>query len=761
MSILGTRVLRVEDPKFLTTGGVYTGDLRDPRLTGAAHVTYVRSVMAHARITVDASGAREQPGVLAVFTADDIADIDPPPPVIGLIPAALSRPWLARDVVRYVGEPVAAIVTEQPYDGEDAAELVFVDYDPLPVVVDPREAVTDALVLHPDHGSNVAFASDFGDIDSLFDGCEVVVRQEIVNQRVAPAPLEVRSSACVWGEDGRLTFWGSTQQPHGARDSLAKSLQLEPSQVHFIAPDVGGGFGAKFGLSVEDVFLAVMSRRLGRPLRWVESRTENMLGMGHGRAQFQTVTIGGRRDGKVEAYAIEVTQDSGAYPNMGMMLPLMTQIMATGVYDIPKLAVRFKSVVTNTAPVVAYRGAGRPEATAAIERAIDVFAAEVGTDVVDIRRRNLLPPDRFPLTTPAGANYDSGEYEKALDAVLEAGDYAGLRAEQQQRRDRGDRVVLGIGLAVYVEITAGPSAGKEFARINVRPDGEVVVYTGTSPHGQGHATTFAMLAAEELGVPVEQVTVVHGDTDLVARGGGTGGSRSLQLGGSAVQKGAVETVEAATQVAADLFEAAPGDVLLDKDRGGFSVAGTPGVFRSWAEVATAADADQGILVDTDFQAEGATFPFGAHLSVVEVDLDTGRVELLRHITVDDAGPVLNPVIVEGQRHGGIAQGAAQALYEEAIYDEDGNPQTTNFADYAFPSAAELPDFQLIEMATPSPMNGLGVKGIGEAGTIGATPAVQNAVVDALSHLGVKHIEMPTTSERVWRAIQSAAGKESA
>ena len=418
-------------------------------------------------------------------------------------------------------------------------------------------------------------------------------------------------------------------------------------------------------------------------------------------------------------------------------------------------------MVTNTAPVVAYRGAGRPGGHCG-HRASDRRICRRGRDRCG-RYPAAQPaaPERFPLTTPAGANYDSGEYEKALDAVLEAGDYVGLRAQQQQRRDRGDRVVLGIGLAVYVEITAGPSAGKEFARINVRPDGQVVVYTGTSPHGQGHATTFAMLAAEELGVPVEHVTVVHGDTDLVARGGGTGGSRSLQLGGSAVQKGAVETVEAATQVAADLFEAAPGDVLLDKDRGGFSVAGTPGVFRSWAEVATAADADQGILVDTDFQAEGATFPFGAHLSVVEVDLDTGRVELLRHVTVDDAGPVLNPVIVEGQRHGGIAQGAAQALYEEAIYDEDGNPQTTNFADYAFPSAAELPDFELIEMATPSPMNALGVKGIGEAGTIGATPAVQNAVVDALSHLGVKHIEMPTTSERVWRAIQASAGKESA
>jgi carbon-monoxide dehydrogenase large subunit len=761
VSVLGTRVLRVEDPKFLTTGGVYTADLRDPRLTGAGHVTYVRSVMAHARITVDASAAREHPGVVAVFTAEDLTDVSPPPPVIGLIPPVLGRPWLAREVVRYVGEPVAAIVTEQPYDGEDAAELVFVDYDPLPVVVDPRESVTDATLLHPDHGSNVALASDFGEIDSIFDGCEVVVRQEIVNQRVAPLPLEVRSSACAWGADGRLVFWGSTQNPHNARDFLAKALDLNTAQVHFIAPDVGGGFGAKFGLSVEDLLLAVMSRRLGRPLRWVETRTENMLGMGHGRGQLQTITIGGRRDGTIEAYGLEILQDSGAYPSMGMMLPFMTQIMATGVYDIPKLAVRIKSVVTNTAPVIAYRGAGRPEATAGLERAIDVFAAEVGADPVDIRRRNLLSPDRFPLTTPAGAQYDSGEYEKALDAVLAAADYAGLRAEQQRRRDQGDRVVLGIGIAVYVEITAGPSAGTEFARINVRPDGGVMVYTGTSPHGQGHATTFAMLAAEELGVPVERVTVVHGDTDLVARGGGTGGSRSLQLGGSAVHKGAVETVEAARAVAADLFEAAPGDLLLDKDRGGFSVAGSPGVFRSWSEVATVADAEQGIVVDTDFQAEGATFPFGAHLSVVEVDLDTGRVELLRHITVDDAGPVLNPVIVEGQRHGGIAQGVAQTLYEQAIYDEDGNPQTTNLADYAFPSAAELPDFELLDMATPTPLNRLGVKGIGEAGTIGATPAVQNAVVDALSHLGVKHIEMPTTSERVWRAIQASAGKESA
>ncbi|HET6908145.1 MAG TPA: xanthine dehydrogenase family protein molybdopterin-binding subunit [Mycobacteriales bacterium] len=756
MSILGTRVLRVEDPKFLTTGGVYADDLRDPRLAGAGHVTYVRSVMAHARITVDAQAARELPGVIAVFTADDFADLDPPPPPMPFIAPALARPWLTKDVVRYVGEPIAAIVTEDRYAGEDAAEMVSIDYEPLPVVVDPRAAATDEVVLHPAHGSNTALAFETGQLEGLFDGCEVVVRREITNQRVAPVPLEVRSAACAWGDDDRLTFWASTQSPHGARDFIAGALKLDKDKVHFITPDVGGGFGAKFSVSVEDLLLAVMAQRVGRPMRWVETRTENLLGMGHGRAQLQTVTIGGSRDGKIEAYSLEVLQDTGAYPHFGAVLPFMTQMMATGVYDIPKLAVRTRSVATNTAPVLAYRGAGRPEATAAIERAMDLFAAEIDLDPAELRQRNLLPPERFPLTTPAGANYDSGEYAKALQAVLSAAGYDDLRAEQRRRRESGDRKALGIGVSVYVEITAGPEAGEEFARVNVKPDGSVVVYTGTSPHGQGHSTSFAMIAAEELGVPVERVTVVHGDTDLVARGGGTGGSRSLQLGGSAVHKGSLETVEKARDLAADMFEAAAGDVVLDKARGGFSVTGSPDEFRSWAEVAADADAEHGLIVDTDFQAEGATFPFGAHVAVVEVDLDTGQPRLIRHVTVDDAGPVLNPVIVEGQRHGGIAQGVSQALFEEVLYDADGNPQTTNLADYAFPSAAELPDFDLVEMATPSPLNPLGVKGIGEAGTIGATPAVQNAVVDAVAHLGVQHIEMPTTSERVWRAIREAS-----
>ncbi|HMC71168.1 MAG TPA: molybdopterin cofactor-binding domain-containing protein, partial [Mycobacteriales bacterium] len=423
-------------------------------------------------------------------------------------------------------------------------------------------------------------------------------------------------------------------------------------------------------------------------------------------------------------------------------------------------AVRTKSVCTNTVSTVAYRGAGRPEATAAIERAIELFAAEIGMDPAEVRRKNFIPPDRFPLTTVGGANYDSGEYEKAMDAVLEAAGYDALRAEQRRRRESGDRNLLGLGLSTYVEITGGLEPWTEFARVNVKPDGSVIVYTGVSPHGQGHATTFAMVASEELGIPFDRITVVHGDTDQVARGGGTLGSRSLQLGGGAVHQGAIEAVVKARETAADLFEAAPGDVVLDKGRAGFHVAGSPDKFRTWAEVAAGADAEHGLIVDTDFNATGASFPFGAHLAVVEVDADTAQPRLVRMVTVDDAGPVLNPVIVEGQRHGGIAQGAAQALFEEVLFDADGNPQSTNFADYAFPSAAELPDYELVVMETRSPHNPLGVKGIGEAGTIGATPAVQNAVVDAVAHLGVRHIDMPTTPERVWRAINVALRAQS-
>ena len=596
----------------------------------------------------------------------------------------------------------------------------------------------------------------------MFDGCEVVVSKEIVNSRVAPSPLEVRGTACAWGDDGRLTIWTSTQNPHASRDGIAAACGVEPAQVHLITPDVGGGFGAKIGTSPEDILVAILSKSVGRPLRWTETRTESMQAMGHGRAQFQTVKIGGRRDGTVTAYALQVVQDAGAYPNLGAFLPYFTQTMAPGVYDIEKVAYKSVSAVTNTCHTLAYRGAGRPEATAAIERAMDLFAAEIGMDPAAVRRKNFIGKDKFPFATPTGATYDSGDYEGALDKVLAAAGYDDLRAEQKRRREAGDPKQLGIGVSAYVEITNGAGPFEELARVEVHPDGNVTVWTGTSPHGQSHATSWAMLASDELGIPVERITVKHGDTDEIASGGGTMGSRSLQAGGVAVHEVSVLTVDKAKQVAAELLEAAEGDIQLDKERGAFHVAGSPDEVKSWAEVAAAAAEtggnDRGLVVEGTFTAQGATFPFGAHVAVVDVDTGTGRVELTRVVTVDDAGVVVNPIAAEGQRHGGIAQGAAQALLEEMRYDADGNPITANFADYGFITADLLPSFELVDMATPTPVNPLGVKGIGESGTIGATPAVQSAVVDALGHLGIRHIDMPTTSEKVWRAIQEGGAR---
>ena len=759
MSILGTRVVRKEDPKFLTVGGTYVDDVRDPRLDGAARATFVRSTMAHARIaSIDVTEALAAPGVIAVLTAADLG-LAPLPPSIPLLNQAMVRPLLADGTVRFVGEPVALVLSEDGRSGEDAAELVFVDYEPLQAVVDPEDAVRDEVVLHAEAGTNLAMEMDFGSDPDLFAGCEVVVSQRVVNQRVAGAPLEVRAGAAAWGEDGRCTYWCSTQAPQASRDALQTALGLEPGTVHLIAPDVGGGFGAKIGCSAEDIVVAWAARHLGRPVRWVETRTENMTNMGHGRAQIQRLTIGGRRDGTVEAYRLELLQDTGAYPAMGGILPYLTRTMSAGVYAFPKVECNLRSVATNTAPTVAYRGAGRPEATAAGERAMDLFAAEIGMDPAEVRRRNLIPTDAFPYTTAVGTTYDIGDYTGALDRALEASGYEQLRAEQARRREDGARTALGIGVSIYVEVTAGPTAGGEHGRVVVNADGTATVYTGTSPHGQGHVTSWSMIVSDRLGIPMDDIQVVHGDTDLVPNGVGTFGSRSLQLGGTAVHEAAGKVLDVARSLAGDLLEANPDDVVLDTQTGRFHVRGTPAVAKTWVEVAAAAG-DGGLDVETEFTAESPTFPFGAHVAVVEVDLETGKVTLARMITVDDAGRLLNPLLVEGQRHGGIAQGVAQALLEEIVYDADGNPVTSNFADYAFVSACELPSFELVAMETPTPVNPMGAKGIGESGTIGSTPAVQSAVIDALSHLGVRHIDMPATSERVWRAM-SAAGEESA
>jgi aerobic carbon-monoxide dehydrogenase large subunit len=771
MSILGTRVIRTEDPRLLTSGGVYVDDLREPELAGAVRATFVRSPVAHALITgIDASAALEQPGVIAVLTVADMTDLPAPPPVEPPAddapppegPVPLGPPWseplLAVDRVRFVGEPVALVLTDSAYAGEDAAELVSVDYQPLPAVASIDAALAADSLLYPDAGTNVC-TQGRGEVtdDSIFDGCEVVVEGDVINQRVACLPLEGRSTAAAW-VNGKLTVWTSTQNAQIARLILT-AVGLPPEAIRVVAPDVGGGFGAKIGVDRESIIIAWAAKHVGRPVRWVETRSENLLAMTQGRAQRHHIKIGGGRDGRIEAYRLDVIQDTGAYARMSGFLPMLTNLMAPGVYDIPAVQAGYKVVVTNATPIAAYRGAGRPEAAATIERAVDWFAAEAGVDPADVRRLNFIRKEQFPFVTKTGAPYDTGDYEGALDKVLAAAGYEELRAEQQRRRDAGDTRQLGIGLASYVEITAADGGAGETAKVEVHDDGTATVYTGSSAHGQGHHTAFAMIVTAELGIPMDKVEVIHGDTDLIPDGIGTYASRSLQLGGSAVRKAAIEVKDEAARQAADLFEADEADVELDSESGLWHIKGDPDKSLTWAQVASSAD--QGLIVaNVRFTADRPTFPFGTHLSLVEVDTETGKVTLLRHVTADDAGPVLNPILLDGQRHGGIAQGAAQALCEEILYDVDGNPLTSTLADYAAITAAELPSFELLRSETPTPVNPMGVKGIGEAGTIGATPAVHNAVIDALSHLGVRHIDMPMTPERVWTAIANGRGQES-
>ncbi|HEX3960775.1 MAG TPA: molybdopterin cofactor-binding domain-containing protein, partial [Trebonia sp.] len=567
--------------------------------------------------------------------------------------------------------------------------------------------------------------------------------------RVACLPMEGRATAAAF-KDGKLTVWASTQNAQLGR-LIFTAIGLPPDAIRVVAPDVGGGFGAKIGVDREQIVVAWAAKHTGRPVRWVETRNENLIAMTQGRAQRHHIKIGGDRDGKIKAYRLDVIQDAGAFPRMSGFLPMLTNLMAPGVYDIPAVQADYKVVVTNTAPIAAYRGAGRPEAAATIERAVDWFAAAAGLDPAEVRKLNFIKPDQFPFVTKAGAPYDTGEYEAALEKVLGAAGYASLRDEQRHRREAGDTRQLGLGLASYVEITAADAGAGESAKVEVHDDGTATVYTGSSAHGQGHHTAYAMLVTEELGIPMDKVEVIHGDTDLIPEGVGTYASRSLQLGGSAVHKAAIEVKEEAAKRAAGLFEAAEADVVLDTETGSWHIVGDPDKSLSWAQVAAA---DGGLIVaNVRFTADRPTFPFGTQLSLVEVDAETGKVTLLRHVTADDAGPVLNPVLTEGQRHGGIAQGAAQALVEEILYDEDGNPLTATLMDYGAITAAELPSFELLTSETPTTVNPLGVKGIGEAGTIGATPAVHNAVIDAVSHLGVRHIDMPMTPERVWTAIQ--------
>jgi len=735
VSMIGTSVVRKEDPALLTVGGRYVDDLAPP---DALHVVFVRSLMAHAEITgIDTAEAAAMPGVVGVFTAADLG-LQALPPSMPMFNQAMRRSWLAADRVRYVGEPLAAVVAESRTAAEDAAELVFADYEPLKVVVDARRAAADEVLLFPEAGTNAVFAlgtpvddgestggpggseeavggeeapdgpdsgeaaGDADDGEELpsetadpFADCEVVVRLSFANHRMAVAPIEPRAALAHWtpGDDGelRLTQWSCTQFPHRTRDDLAAAMGVDKDRVRVITPDVGGGFGSKNGAYPEDMVVAALARRLGRPLRWAETRSENMVGLSHARGLYYDAVLGGASDGRIKAYRLHVTQDAGAYPAIGSALPIFTRMMAPGVYAIDSVQFSSVSVATNTTPIGAYRGAGRPEATSALERMIDVFAAEAGLDPLEVRRRNLIPADAFPVVTATGADMDSGDYAAAIDAVAEAAGHEALRAEQQRRRCDPDAQLLGLGWSAYCEIT-NPMGASEFGSIELRDDGSALVLTGASSHGQGHHTAFAQIASEVTGISVEHIEVRHGDTDEVARGGGTGGLRE---------------------------EYEP------------------------------------LKVAEDFEPTAATFPFGVHLSVVEVDRDTGEMTVLRHVACDDAGTIVNPMIVDGQVHGGVAAGIGHTFLEAFVYDDDGNPLTANLMDYAMASAAELPSFERIVMETPTDRNPLGAKGIGESGTIGAGPAVHNAVVDALSHLGVRHIDMPLTPQRVWKAIHTA------
>lgn len=745
MSILGNRVVRREDPALLTVGGTYVDDIAAP---DGAHVVFVRSTVAHATIaSIDLDDARTMPGVIDLVTAADVSLGDLVP--IAMLDARFARPVLARDRVRYVGEPIVAVVAETRGQAVDAAEMVIVDLEPLPAVVDMTTAATDPTILFPEIGTNVALSMPDRGEPISFDDCDVVVECTTINQRLAAAPIENRSGIA-WWDDDRLIVHIGCQGAHPVRATIAEVYGVDPAKVRVVCPDVGGGFGAKSQPAPEVVILGELARRTGRPVRWTETRSENLTGMGHGRGQVQKVKLGGTSAGDLLAYRIEVLQDGGAYPAMGAILPFATRIMASGVYDIPRVEVHAASVATNTTPTGAYRGAGRPEAAAAIERAVDLFAQAAGLDPADVRRRNYVGADAFPFTTRTGTIYDSGDYEGSLDRALAAADIDALRAEQSRRRAAGDRRALGIGIATYVEITAMPG-GSEFGSVELLPDGGARVVTGSNPYGQGHVTAWSMLVNERTGIPMDRIEVVYGDTDLVPSGEVTGGSRSLQIAGSAVYDASDKLVDEARRRAADLLEANPDDIVLDTATARFHVAGSSTPDVGWADVA-ATLGDAPLIGLSDFTAAGPSFPFGTHVAVVEVDLDTGYVELRRLVACDDAGTILNPLLAEGQVHGGLAQGAAQALFEEVRFDDDGNPQTATFIDYTVPSAAEFPMFERIEMETPTPLNPLGAKGIGESGTIGATPAVQNAVIDAVAHLGVTHIDMPLTPERVWRAI---------
>ena len=751
-SILGNAVTRKEDPGLLTGSNAYVDDLD----IDSVRIVFVRSTMAHASLLeVDTSEAINMPGVLAVYTADNL-NMDAVNQSEFMDPS-MNRPPLAVGRVRFVGDIIAAVVAESHSQAADAAEQIIIDYDPLPANADIEAALEEGTdILWEGAESNVCFAiGNEYDGPDVNEGADTVVSERIVTQRLAGVPMEPNGCVAI-PEGDSMTFYASTQAAHGLRDGLAPSIGLEPDNLRVIAPWVGGGFGPKAGLYIEFILCAKAAQELNRPVKWTEQRGENMLSMAQGRAMVMNAELGVNNDGSIVGLKARVVADAGAYPAIGAILPMLTMQLSQAVYDIPAIDFFAQSVVTNTTFIGAYRGAGRPEATQMVERILDKAANAIGMDPAELRRKNYLQPEAFPLTTRVGANYDSGEYERSLDAVLEASGYADLRAEQKRRRESDDPMLLGIGVSSYVEVTAPIGLHVEYGSCEINDDGSATIKVGTSSHGQGHDTAFSMIVNDVLGIAMDDVTHIDADTEEVARGAGTMGSRSLQAGGSAIYEASQVVLEKGKQLAASLLEASAEDIVVGE--GALQVAGVPAKSISWADLASAAveqEIEGGLAHELDFDGTDSTYPFGSHVAVVEIDRDTGHVELLRHIAVDDCGTILNPMLVHGQQHGGIAQGIAQALWEHVQYDEDANPVTASLMDYLMPSAAELPSFEVSNTETASPRNPLGAKGIGESGTIGSTPAVHNAVCDAVAHLGIEHVDMPCTPQAVWKALQNA------
>jgi aerobic carbon-monoxide dehydrogenase large subunit len=778
--VFGTRLVRKEDPPLLTGEALYVADIQVP---GCLHAAVVRSTVAHGRIaSVDLSPALAMPGVVAAFSGADLRDAwAAPMPCAWPVTPDMKSPThlpLAADTVNYVGDAVAVVVAESEYAARDAADAVVVDYEPLPAVVELEDALSDRVLVHEELGTNASYTweltPDPAAVDDAFASAAHRVTKRYVQQRLIPNAIEPRGVLVVphpFG--GEVTVYSATQIPHILKIMLAITTGTAETSIRVIAPSVGGGFGSKLNVYAEEILAVVLAKRLRQPIRWVEERSENSQATIQGRGQIQHIELAADADGKITAIRVKLLADMGAYLQLVTPgIPLLGAFLYAGVYDVPAYSFSCTSVFTTKTPTDAYRGAGRPEATYAIERAIDALASEVGVDPAEIRRRNFVADEKFPYTSVAGLVYDSGRYGNGLETALATAGYDELRAEQQRRRAAGDIRQLGIGLSSYMEMCGlAPSkvlaslnysaGGWEAATVRLAPTGKAQVVTGTSPHGQGHETSWSMIVADRLGISPDDVDVLHSDTAIAPYGMDTYGSRSLPVGGVAVALATDKVIDKAREIAAHLLEAAPDDLELSGSS--FRVKGSPTKEIALGAVAfeafTAHNLPEGMEPNLEasvcYDPPNFSFPFGTHLAVVEIDTETGAVELSRYIAVDDCGLQLNPLIVEGQIHGGIVQGVAQALWEDAIYDDEGNLLTSTLVDYLVPAASELPSFELASTVTPSPTNPLGVKGIGEAGTIGAAPAVMNAVCDALAHLGVTDIDMPATPERVWRAMAEA------